>query len=213
MTFIGYMPGVKGFKFMRRPNNVIFHSATTLFDEYIFPHCPDFKSPGHTRIGHENPNSEDNIPLEDGDWFDGGAYLPNMPHVPAGNIPPQVPHGPQIPPQGAPQPTLQPPAHKRPVHRSPLWMRDEPFRQHYSDPRLLNDDDAWNDYWHSNFPWHRPQPDPTIVQWIPIQPDSPPSGSTQGFVPYQQQPQALPPVQPEPGPSMATQPRQSGRTR
>ena len=64
MTFLGYTPGIKGFKFMRKPNNIIFHSATALFDEYMFPHCPDFKSPGHTRIGCEYP-SEDNIPPED----------------------------------------------------------------------------------------------------------------------------------------------------
>ena len=33
MTFLGYTSGVKGFKFMQKPNNVIFHSVTALFDE------------------------------------------------------------------------------------------------------------------------------------------------------------------------------------
>jgi hypothetical protein len=45
MTFLGYLPGMKGFKFMRKfkPNNIIFHSATALFDEYMFPHCQTSK--------------------------------------------------------------------------------------------------------------------------------------------------------------------------
>ena len=116
MIFIGYTNGIKGFKFMRKPNNVIFHAVTALFDEFMFPCCPDNKSRGHTRIGCEYP-SEDNIPLEDGGWFDGGAYLPYMPNVPAGSVPPAVPQGPIVPPQppvvlqgqqGAPQPPNQP---------------------------------------------------------------------------------------------------------
>ena len=66
-----------------------------LFDEFMFPHCPDYRSPGHTQVGREYP-SEDNIPPEDG-WFDdGGAYLPNMPNVSADNVPPSVPQGPHV---------------------------------------------------------------------------------------------------------------------
>src|SRR6266446_4505233 len=95
MTFLGYTDGTKGYKFMRKPNNIIFHAMAALFDEYMFPQCPDNKSPGHTCIGREYP-SELNIPPEDGDWFDGGAYPPNMPYIPAGNIPPAVPQGPQV---------------------------------------------------------------------------------------------------------------------
>ena len=48
MTFLSYTDGTKGFKFMRKPNNIIFHAVTALFDEYMFPHCPDNISPGHT---------------------------------------------------------------------------------------------------------------------------------------------------------------------
>ena len=82
MTFLGYTDGTKGYKFMRRLNNNIFHTVTALFDEYMFPHCPDYISPGHTPIGGEYPD-EDNIPPED-DWFaDGGAHPPNVPYVPA----------------------------------------------------------------------------------------------------------------------------------
>ena len=69
MIFIGYTSGIKGFKFMRKPNNIIFHAVTALFDEFTFPCCPDNKSRGHTRIGREYP-SEDNIPPEDGGCYD-----------------------------------------------------------------------------------------------------------------------------------------------
>ena len=135
MIFIGYTSGIKGFKFMRKPNNIIFHAVTALFDEFTFPYCPDNKSRGHTCIGREYP-SEDNIPPEDGGWFDGGAYPPNMPNIPAGNVPPVVPQGPVVPPQppvmppavqqgqqGAQQPPNQPPWHARwPAAQRQLWL-------------------------------------------------------------------------------------------
>ena len=106
MTFIGYTNGVKGFKFMRKPNNIVFQAVSALFDENIFPHCPDYISPGHMRVGVQPPR-EDNIPPEDGNWFDGGA--PHMPpHFPGG-IPPQgqVPPAPQQPPLVPQQPLPQ----------------------------------------------------------------------------------------------------------
>ena len=51
MTFLSYTSGMKGFKFMWKPNNVIFHSVTTMFDEHMFPSCPDNISLGSTCIG------------------------------------------------------------------------------------------------------------------------------------------------------------------
>ena len=113
MTFLGYTSGVKGFKFMRKPNNIIFQAVMVLLDEFMFPNCPENKSPGHTHIGCEYP-SEDNIPPEDGGWFDGGAYLPTMPNIPASNVPPQPPTMPQAL-QGTPQPPVQPPNQQRPA--------------------------------------------------------------------------------------------------
>ena len=55
MMFIRYTDGTKGFKFIQKPNNVIFHATMALFDEYVFPFCPDMKGPGHTRIGANYP--------------------------------------------------------------------------------------------------------------------------------------------------------------
>ena len=73
MIFLGYTSGTKGFKFMRKPNNVIFHGVTAVFDEHMFPSCPDNISPGSTHIGANYPDTEFDIPLEDRGWFDGGA--------------------------------------------------------------------------------------------------------------------------------------------
>ncbi|KZP19087.1 hypothetical protein FIBSPDRAFT_744467, partial [Athelia psychrophila] len=59
------------------PNNVIFTGTTTLFDETLFPKCPDRKQRTFTRIG-ENPND---IPLEVMD-DDDDVYHPNPPKIP-----------------------------------------------------------------------------------------------------------------------------------
>jgi len=42
MTYLGLVEGVKGNLFMRS-NNSIAMAETLLFDERIFPHCPDAK--------------------------------------------------------------------------------------------------------------------------------------------------------------------------
>ena len=46
--------GMKGFKFMRKPNNVIFHSVTAMFDKHMFPSCLDNISPGSTHIDRKS---------------------------------------------------------------------------------------------------------------------------------------------------------------
>ena len=111
MTFLGYTSGMKGLKFMRKPNNVIFHGVTAMFYEHMFPSCPDNISPGLTCIGANYPGTEFDIPLEDGGWFDGGAIPPSGPYPSAGGIPPQQgpPNpGPQQPLAGPPNPPLVP---------------------------------------------------------------------------------------------------------
>ena len=100
MIFLGYTSGMKGFKFMRKPNNVIFHGVTAMFDEHMFPSCPDHISPGSTHIRDNYPGTEFNIPPEDGDTDGGDAFFLNV--LPAGggphyNGPPGGPSGPQGP--------------------------------------------------------------------------------------------------------------------
>jgi hypothetical protein len=48
MTFIGYPQGVKGYLFMRSPNNVLFTAVQALFDETLYPKCPDMRRPRYT---------------------------------------------------------------------------------------------------------------------------------------------------------------------
>ena len=124
MIFLGYTSGTKGFKFMQKPNNVIFHSVTVMFDEHMFPSCPDNISPGSTRIGANYPGTEFDIPLEDRGWFDGGAIPPSGPYPSAGGIPLQQgpPNlGPQQPLAGPPNPLIVSP---RPP-MGPLFSGDE----------------------------------------------------------------------------------------
>ena len=255
MTFLGYTDGTKGFKFMRKPNNIIFHAVTALFDEYMFPHCPDNISPGHTQIGREYP-SEFNIPPEDGGWFDGGAYPPNMPNIPAGNVPPVVLQGPVVPPQppvvpqapqGAPQPPIQPPDNRQPLWPDELFWRlnrgehpddiNRMFRRHNPgevptwvlpqgpDPNFLGSRRPFQPPstqqapWHPLVPWssnwgQNPDNDQSTSQSnLPVRPSGGIGPSQIGGNQPVQQPQAMPPVQPESGPSGSQAPRRSGRTR
>ena len=43
MTFIGFADGVKGYLFMRNPNNVVFTAVKALFNEKMFPKCPEMQ--------------------------------------------------------------------------------------------------------------------------------------------------------------------------
>ena len=40
MTYLGNVPGVKGWIFMRSPNNILFTAAQATFNETFFPRCP-----------------------------------------------------------------------------------------------------------------------------------------------------------------------------
>ena len=66
MTFLGYTNGTKGFCFMQSPNNIIFQATTALFDECMFPHCPDTMDQSHTCVDKYNL-PEEIILLEDSD--------------------------------------------------------------------------------------------------------------------------------------------------
>src|SRR5258708_4006075 len=69
MIYLGNKEGVKGFLFMRLPNNVLFTGGTALFDEKLFLKCPDGKLHGFIPFGEdpsEDPN-EVSISLDDGD--------------------------------------------------------------------------------------------------------------------------------------------------
>src|SRR5258708_2358585 len=82
MIYLGNKEGVKGFLFMRLPNNVLFTGATALFDEKLFLKCPDGKLRGFIPVG-EDPSEDSNkvpISLDDGD--DGPYRTAHNPTIP-----------------------------------------------------------------------------------------------------------------------------------
>ena len=76
MTFLGYPQGTKGYLFMRGPNNVLFIAVQALFDETLFPKCPDMRHPGYTPVAPVNAQDEYNIPPEDNENGDDGRHVP-----------------------------------------------------------------------------------------------------------------------------------------
>ena len=73
MTFLGYPQGTKGYLFMRGLNNVLFTAVQALFDETLFPKCPDMHCPGYTPVAPVNAQGEYNIPPEDNENGDNGG--------------------------------------------------------------------------------------------------------------------------------------------
>src|SRR5260221_2237072 len=67
MIFLGYPDGVKGYLFMRLPNNILFKGTTAIFDEDMMPKCSKIVKRRFTPIG-DKPSKEDTpLPLEDDD--------------------------------------------------------------------------------------------------------------------------------------------------
>ena len=94
MTFLGYPVGTKGY-FIREPNNVLFTAVQALFDETLFPKCPDMHHPRYTPVAPVNAQGEYNIPPEDNEnGDDGGAPFGPAPpgrHAPYQAPPPRPP--------------------------------------------------------------------------------------------------------------------------
>ena len=79
MTFIGLPDGTKGYMFMKSPNNVIFTAAQALFDETLFPKCPDICCPGYIPVGNPEPQQgEHNTPLGDENDGEGGGDITDL---------------------------------------------------------------------------------------------------------------------------------------
>jgi hypothetical protein len=120
MTFIGYPQGIKGYLFMRSPSNVLFTAVQALFDETLYPKCPDMHCPGYTPAP-DQPDGEQgeyNIPPDENEFGgNGGGPLP--PYGPTGGSRPQLP--PWQPPQSG-YPPLPPslPNHPTPPVSSGL---------------------------------------------------------------------------------------------
>ena len=91
MTFLGYPQGTKGYLFMREPNNVLFTAVQALFNETLFPKCPDMHCPGYTPVAPPvDAWGEYNIPPEDNGNGDQGG-VPFGPAPPGRFVPYQAP--------------------------------------------------------------------------------------------------------------------------
>ena len=74
MIFLGYPDGVKGYLFMRLPNNVLFKGVTAIFDKDMMPKCEITAKRRFTPIGDKIPKENEVPPIpketdDDGDLF------------------------------------------------------------------------------------------------------------------------------------------------
>ncbi len=82
MIFLGYTDGVKGYLFMRLPNNVLFKGTTAIFDEEMMPKCPKVVKQHFTLVGDKLPSTEDlPVPEEAGDDDDFPRHPQSPPPV------------------------------------------------------------------------------------------------------------------------------------
>ena len=56
MTFIGYEPNTKGYRFWSKERRQVFVSTNAIFDEKVFPYCSRDKADGHTPIPIKDEN-------------------------------------------------------------------------------------------------------------------------------------------------------------
>ena len=56
MTFIGYEPNTKGYRFWSKERRRVFVSTNAIFDEKVFPYCSRDKANRHTSIPIEDEN-------------------------------------------------------------------------------------------------------------------------------------------------------------
>ena len=124
MPFLGYPQGTKGYLFMREPNNVLFTAVQALFNETLFPKCPDMCHPGYTPVAPPvDAQDEYNIPLDDNENEDcGGVDL--YPAPPGRFVPyqaPPPPAGPQGPPVSPPPLSPTTPSDSTPPGNNLWW--------------------------------------------------------------------------------------------
>ena len=89
MTFLGYPQGTKGYLFMRGPNNMLFMAVQALFNETLFPKCPDMRHPRYTPVAPPvDAQGEYNIPMEDNEngGHGGVPYQAPLPEPPPKNL-------------------------------------------------------------------------------------------------------------------------------
>jgi transposase InsO family protein len=109
MIFLGYKEGVKGFLFMRLPNNVLFTGATALFDEKLFPKCPEGKLRGFIPVGEDPSEDPTEVPISLDDGDDGPTWPAPNPPIPRREENHDRDGDNEIPPPDDDEPREQPP--------------------------------------------------------------------------------------------------------
>ena len=91
MVYLGQPASYKGFCFYRLTNGHIFIGVTAMFDETLFPRCPDGKQQTFTEIG-DQPPLKNRYPEDPSDSSDDnfGDHLPFPPEN-DGDAPPSSP--------------------------------------------------------------------------------------------------------------------------
>ena len=128
MTFIGLSEGAKGYIFMRSPNNIVFTAIQALFDEMLFPKCPNMCRLGYTPVGltPDDHQGEHNIPPDDENEDHGGDF-PQIPYQPR-PLPPQPPaqYYPPVPPSHKGKGRALTPSDLSPTDKDPIGFAPVP---------------------------------------------------------------------------------------
>ncbi|KZT63674.1 hypothetical protein DAEQUDRAFT_679956 [Daedalea quercina L-15889] len=142
MTYLGVAPGGHGHRFMCSPNNVVYTSLMAVFDETMFPRCPDTKLQTVPKkldqVGHQPTSQEDS---DDDDDDDDDSY--HHPHyLPKGDREDleKDPEQPEVPHPDTPLPE-QPPMPKKPssqTSRNPQQQEQVPRPSSAPDPSANN---------------------------------------------------------------------------
>ena len=121
MVYLDQPAGYKGFCFYQLTNGHIFIGITAVFDETLFPRCPDSKQQTFTEIGDQLP-PENRYPEDPSDPSDDNFgdhppfHLEND-----GDAPPSSPPSKNNDPQVLTGESLDHPSHTQESMQSPQW--------------------------------------------------------------------------------------------
>jgi hypothetical protein len=180
MTFIGLVEGIKGYIFMRSPNNIVFTAIQALFDETLFPKCPNMHCLGYVPVGltPDDLQDEHNGPPDNENGDDGDKFSP-IPIGPAGGQVlwqhMQPPLQPPMPLQPPVYPSLPPSSPSSSGHSSsglsympglnllnPNPVQDKPWKDTYVPPpsrRMWHFSDDWTPYQCWAYSYNTPEDD------------------------------------------------------
>lgn len=163
MVYLGQVPGVKGWKFMR-DNTRLFIGSTAIFDETLFPCCTE-KKKGHGFTPVERQDDGTTVPQEDvpfddedrcrspspslqrGPWQNHGSDSSRAPTPPPAGTPPVTP-----PREQSPQREQQEPLPRRSGRLRKIPPRPENIHGDSQPPSLTERESRYQRYWKGKIP-------------------------------------------------------------